>query len=337
MLSCFYELNELGIDNFVLEVSSQGVVQRRVKGLPFRVGVFTNLTQEHMETHGSFEKYHEAKLRFFTEASPAAARLGKVFIGVVNGDSPHSKSFESCCPGPPFVYGKSLDCDVRAANIVNSVSFVHFDVASKLCRGKVSLSLPGEYNVYNALAAIGAGLSLAISSSSILDGLQSLCEVSGRLQKVGDSSYHVFVDYAHSSDALEKLLECSVEMAQSTGGRVILVFGCGGDRDRTKRPRMGSVANMYSDIVYITSDNPRTEDPHTIISEILSGIVEEKAQIKVESDRRSAIEHAIEECSPSDIVVIAGKGHEDYQILGTERIHFDDREIAQMALEKKAL
>jgi UDP-N-acetylmuramyl-tripeptide synthetase len=334
LLSIFQELFAYGIDNFVIEVSSQGVVQKRVRGIPFRVGVFTNLTPEHMETHGSFEAYRDAKLRFFIEAAPAAAKIGKVFIGVVNGESPHFKSFEEACPGPPFIYGIEPRCDVRASGIVSSLFSVKFNIMSSVCKGKVSVSIPGRHNVFNALAAASAGMALGIPASSILKGLESLQVVSGRMERISSDERNVFIDYAHTSDALKEVLLSGREMASQSSGKLILVFGCGGDRDNTKRPRMGKIANELADVVYITSDNPRTEDPHLIIQNILSGIEGEIAQIVVEADRGLAIERAVIESSKEDIVIVAGKGHEDYQIFGNERIFFDDSQVALKAIEK---
>ena len=198
----------------------------------------------------------------------------------------------------------------------------------------MSVPIPGKHNVFNALAAVSAGMALALTSKSIMKGLEGLEVVSGRMERISSTERNVFIDYAHTSDALTQLLLSGREIASQSGGKLVVVFGCGGDRDNTKRSRMGKIANELADKVYITSDNPRTEDPHLIIQDILSGIKEQQAEVIIEADRGLAIEKAVVESLQNDIVIIAGKGHEDYQVLGSERIDFDDSKEALKALGK---
>ena len=325
LLQLFKDLAAEGCKHFALEVSSQGVVQRRVANIPFRVGVFTNLTPEHMETHGDFNSYHEAKLDFFREAAPAALQYGTPFVGVVYGDSPHSESFVDACPGPPFLFGTSLKCDVRATEIKATVDGSSFFMNAPSTNRWLDLPLPGRHNVLNGLAAAAVGFALGLTPKTIADGLASVQTVQGRLQRVHSDIRKVFVDYAHTSDALAKLLSSCKEMVSTSQGRLVLVFGCGGDRDKTKRPRMGKTAAESADLYYVTSDNPRSEDPMAIIEDILAGMDErQRKQAIIVPDRKMAIKRAIIESGENDIVVIAGKGHEDYQIIGDKVIDFDD-------------
>ena len=325
LLQLFKDLAADGCKHFALEVSSQGVVQRRVANIPFRVGVFTNLTPEHMETHGDFQSYHDAKLSFFKEAAPAALQYGTPFVGVVFGDSPHTESFVDACPGPPFLYGTSLKCDVRATEVKATVDGSKFYMNAPTSNRWVELPLPGRHNVLNGLAAASVGFALGLTPKTIVDGLASVHTVQGRLQRVQSEKRKVFIDYAHTSDALDKLLKSCKEMALAAEGKLVVVFGCGGDRDKTKRPRMGKTAAETADLCYVTSDNPRSEDPLAIIDDILHGMedLQRKAAVIV-PDRLEAIKRAILESDEKDIVVIAGKGHEDYQIIGDKVIDFDD-------------
>ncbi len=335
LMQLFKDLESEGCRHFALEVSSQGVVQRRVANLPFRVGVFTNLTPEHMETHGDFETYHQAKLAFFQEAGPAALQFGMPFVGVVCADSPYADSFVEACPGPPFLFGTSLKSDVRATEITVRVDGSRFFMASPMTNRWVDLGLAGRHNVLNALAAAAVGFGLGLTPKTIADGLASTDIVQGRLQRVPSETRQVFIDYAHTSDAMTKLLESCREMAKSSGGRLIVVFGCGGDRDKTKRPRMGKTASELADVCYVTSDNPRSEDPMMIIDGILSGMADNgRKKAIVVPDRRQAIERAIQENKKEDIIVIAGKGHEDYQIIGEKVIDFDDYEEAARVVKE---
>ena len=334
LMNILKSLSREGTHHFVLEVSSQGVVQRRVANLPFRVAVFTNITPEHMECHGDFQTYLEAKLSFFKEAVPAALEMGRPFLGIVYGESPQAKDFIDACPGPPFLFGFAPHCDIRASELSMNAQGTAFTLNSPRGRLALRLGLPGKHNVLNALAAVGVAISMGISDRSISNGLENLTEVPGRLQRVPRSRM-VFIDYAHTSDALENLLLSCLEMKETDSENLILVFGCGGDRDESKRARMGGIAARLCNRCYITSDNPRSEDPMSIIEGILSGIEEEpKASIEVVLDRAEGIERALRESSPRDLIVIAGKGHENYQILGDKVVEFDDLLCAQELLKE---
>jgi len=335
LLQLFTELDAAGCRHVALEVSSQGVVQRRVAGIPFRVGVFTNLTPEHLETHGSFEAYHQAKLAFFREAAPAALKFGTPFVGVVNGEAPVAASFVEACPGPPFLFGSSLTCDVRASEVELRPDGTRFFLTGPGCNRWVDLVLPGRHNVQNALAAAAVGFALGLTPMTIADGLSALTSVHGRLERVPGTSRRVFVDYAHTSDGLKTLLESCREMLIGRPGELLVVFGCGGDRDRTKRPRMGRAAAELADRVWITSDNPRSEVPGAIIEEILQGVPAElRHKVTVDADRRRAIEAAVRAAAPDAMVVVAGKGHEDYQIVGDRVFDFDDVAEAARVIEE---
>lgn len=328
-------LDEEGCRHVALEVSSQGVVQRRVAGLPFRVGVFTNLTPEHMETHGSFEAYREAKVRFFREAGPAAEAFGRPFTAVVGGDDPSASFVAAACPETPLSFGLGEGCDVRADELRVAGEGSQFFLAGPAGKTHVRFGMPGRINVLNALAAAAVGLALGFSGDVIAAGLVHPPVVPGRLQRVPGRSRRVYVDYAHTSDALEKLLVSAREMVPHDG-RLVVVFGCGGDRDATKRPRMGAVAARLADSVVVTSDNPRSEEPRAIVDQILAGVAPEAVhRVIVEVDRRRAIEGAVRAAEPADLILLAGKGHEDYQLVAGTTHPFDD--VAEAARVVKEL
>ncbi len=309
----------------VLEVSSHALAQGRVRECPFEVAVFTNLTQDHLDYHTDLEAYFRAKALLFS----AEYLQGRA---VVNLDDPHSPQLlAQVPPARCWTYSTRQPADLWTQNLTYGPEGVTGTLHTPM--GVVPLRSPlvGQFNVANVLAAVGAALHLGVSLETIAQALPAFGGVPGRMERVGvpgQEAITVIVDYAHTPDSLENLLRATRPFI---AGDLICVFGCGGDRDRTKRPRMGEIAARLSDRVYVTSDNPRTEEPPRILQEILAGI---PASVKpvVEVDRRRAIQQAIQAARPGDGVVVAGKGHEDYQILGTTKIHFDDREEARAAL-----
>ncbi|MGF1480780.1 MAG: UDP-N-acetylmuramoyl-L-alanyl-D-glutamate--2,6-diaminopimelate ligase [Cyanophyceae cyanobacterium] len=309
----------------VMEVSSHALSQGRVKGCQFEVGVFTNLTQDHLDFHKDMEVYFAAKSLLFS----AEYLQGR---GIINVDDPYGRRLLTTLP-PERVWGYSVSdssADLYTSNLTYEPTGVSGTMHTP--RGEASFTSPlvGQFNLANLLAAAGACLHVGIDLATIVTALPQFKGVPGRMERVQideTQDISVIVDYAHTPDSLENMLQAARPFIS---GRTICVFGCGGDRDRTKRPLMGKIA-AQADVAVVTSDNPRTEDPERIIQDILAGIPQSAEPI-VMSDRAQAIHTAIRDAQPGDGVLIAGKGHEDYQILGTEKIHFDDREQARIAL-----
>ncbi|SJZ82741.1 UDP-N-acetylmuramoylalanyl-D-glutamate--2,6-diaminopimelate ligase [Cetobacterium ceti] len=296
---------EAGLEYLVMEVSSHALKIGRVKMLDFDCAVFTNLTPEHLDFHHNMEEYYSAKEILFK-------KLKKDGKAVINIDDIYGERLYKTYGGLSYSLEKNAD------------------LTQKDLEGK-KLRVLGKYNLYNLLGAMGAGKVLGIDHDKIIDTIEHVHTAPGRFEPVkGDQDFLVVVDYAHTGDALENILKSINEIKK---GRVITVFGCGGDRDNSKRPVMAKIAEKYSDIVVATSDNPRTEDPEKILSEVVNGF--EKNNHIVEIDRKKAIFKAIELAKKDDTVLIAGKGHENYQILGRTKIHFDDREVAREAILKK--
>jgi UDP-N-acetylmuramoyl-L-alanyl-D-glutamate--2,6-diaminopimelate ligase len=321
------EMVREGKDHLVMEVSSHALDQRRTSGVEFRVGVFTNLTGDHLDYHKTMEQYGRAKRLLFEQLPPHGA-------AVINRDDPAGAQMAEGTPARVVWYGLSPAADVWARIERIDAAGTRFVLMHDGGEIPVTTPLIGRHNVYNCLAAAGACASLGVSPSDIAAGLGSVARVPGRMERVGvPASYQVFVDYAHTDDAMEKALSSIRPLA---GRELIVVFGCGGDRDRTKRPRMGRVAAKLADRVFVTSDNPRSEKPEAIIEEILAGMDESaRAKTLVEPDRRAAIESAVASAAPGDIIVIAGKGHETYQIIAQRRIHFDDAEVAADCMRRR--
>jgi len=307
-----------GMDAVVMEASSHALELKRVDEIAFDVGVFTNLTQDHLDFHKGMEGYLAAKTKLFES-------LGTNTYAVVNADDMASEHLTRNTKAKVITYAVKSDADLKVIDYRSTPEGLTFRV---LVFGKdevkVKLQLLGEYNLHNALAAMGVGVSQGLSLDTIKAGLEGVASVPGRFERVNcGQDYTVIVDYAHTPDALERVLTAARKL---TKGKLITVFGCGGDRDKTKRPIMGNVATNLSDYAIVTSDNPRTEDPMQIISNILDGIKD--GQYEVIADRKSAIQKAIEIAEKGDFIVVAGKGHENYQIIGKEKIHFDDKEVA---------
>lgn len=316
------------------EVSSHALVLRRTAGCEFDVGVFTNLTQDHLDFHHTMEEYFRAKALLFTEYPRSS---GKPFTGVINVDDAYGRRLAELADGTVLTYGIESPADLRATAIRGTARGLQYQLETAEGIFPVSLRLGGLFNVYNSLAAIGAARALGISWDTLLSALAVAAGVPGRFESVEvedvAQDFSVIVDYAHSPDGLENVLRSARALNPR---RVLAVFGCGGDRDRTKRPIMGRIAAELSDRVIVTSDNPRSEDPEAILAEILTGIpVERLEAVEAEVDRRAAIRRAVQLAEPGDLVVIAGKGHETYQIFAHETVHFDDREEARAAIHAR--
>ncbi|MBM4054312.1 MAG: UDP-N-acetylmuramoyl-L-alanyl-D-glutamate--2,6-diaminopimelate ligase [Planctomycetes bacterium] len=306
-----------------VEVSSHALSQHRMDGVRFRSAIFTNLSAEHLDYHENIKKYREEKVKL-------VRGLDKDAFAVLNADHNTSKYFEKNTVAQIVWYGiKKESADVRAEIIDMSVEGTRFLLISPWGKTVVNLKLIGKHNVYNALAAAANGFCLGFDIEIIKKGLESLANIPGRLEKLEyGQEFDVFIDFAHTHHALQVVLNT---LRSITAGRIILVFGCGGDRDRKKRAKMGHIAEKYSDLFWITNDNPRSEDPAGIINEIQKGI-RGNSCYKVQQDRKVAIEEALSEAKKGDVVVIAGKGHERCQILKHTVIPFDDREVVKQVL-----
>ncbi len=312
----------------VMEVSSHALAQDRVWGCQFEAAAFTNLTQDHLDYHRDLEDYFAAKAKLFT---PAYLK-GKA---IINGDDPFGQRLaQQLPPEQVWTYGLGEGVDFRAVDLTYRVNGVTGTLYTPIGSGRLESPLVGQFNVANVLGAIAMGAVVGLPLEAMLKALPNFAGVPGRMEQVRldpEQDITVLVDYAHTPDSLENLLRAARPFIP---GQLICVFGCGGDRDRTKRPQMGAIAARLADQVVVTSDNPRTEDPQRILDDILAGIPPQTS-LMVEADRRAAITAAILGAKPGDGVVIAGKGHEDYQILGTEKVHFDDREEARAALQQR--
>jgi UDP-N-acetylmuramoyl-L-alanyl-D-glutamate--2,6-diaminopimelate ligase len=323
------EAREAGSTACAMEVSSHALDQGRAEGLPFRAGVLTNLASDHLDYHRTPDAYFEAKARLFSSLSPDA-------VAVLNCDDPAFSRFAGRSRGRLLSYGLAEGADVRASKVALAADGTTFRLDAPDGRNlRVATPLVGRHNVSNFLAAVAAATALGVPAATAAAGASTLEGVRGRLERVESAGdLHVFVDYAHTEDALRQVLGFL-----RTVGAVPLtcVFGCGGDRDRTKRPRMGAVAADLSDRVVVTSDNPRTEDPLAILREIEAGIpASARAKTTTEPDRRQAIRRAVLEAPEGSTVLVAGKGHEDYQIVGTTKLPFDDVAEAREALALRA-
>lgn len=313
-----------GCSYCVMEVSSHASVLNRIAGLEFEVGGFTNLTQDHLDFHKTFKEYYKAKFKFIEYANNH----------VINVDDKYGRDMiKDLELKDKYSYTYGIDNGMfRASNVELTASGSSFNLLIEgVNRGKFTIHIPGVYNVYNALGVIAMLNVCGIDVSTMRDGFETMKSVDGRCEKV----YHeklkstVVVDYAHTPDGLDNILKTMREVVK---GKLITVFGCGGNRDKTKRPLMGEVASKYSDFVVVTSDNPRFENPTDIIKDIMAGMSGEYIMLE---DRRCAIEYAIQLAEQDDIVVIAGKGHEDYQIIRDEKVHFSDKEVVVEFFDKK--
>ena len=324
-------IRDNGCPGVVLEVSSQGLEQGRGEAIAFDVAVFTNLSQDHLDYHGSMEKYFASKRLLFE--SVASDLAGKKPTAVVNRDDFHGEILarEYADRVNLITYGFGVDCDFKAGNVKQTSQGAHFQLYAKDKSYLVRLPLIGRFNVYNALAALASAAALRISMREAVAALASVPQVPGRMECVGSvDGATVFVDYAHTPDALDNVCRTLRELDPR---RLITVFGCGGDRDREKRPLMGKAASQHSDFCVVTSDNPRSEDPDGIIADIergMSGSIYERVV-----NRADAIQAAVQEARGGDVVLIAGKGHESYQEFSDGRISFDDRKQTRAAMDAR--
>ncbi len=338
------EMRTAGATHAIMEVSSHALDLRRVDRVSFDVGIFTNLTQDHLDYHRDLETYFAAKSRLFLEILGNGG--GPRGLAVINLDDPRGRRLWTQVPGPVLTYGHHFESQVRVIRADFSREGITARLATPWGDVAVSSHLLGPFNLANLLAASAAGLGLGLSPGEVAAGIASLRGVPGRLERFGPpGGPHVLVDYAHTPDALASVLGA---LKSLNFNRLLTVFGCGGDRDRSKRPLMGLAAAEGSDLVIVTSDNPRTEDPLGIISDIEGGLAEAGCSplslaaarrgelgYLVVPDRREAIRLAVSLAQPGDGVLVAGKGHEDYQIWGTEKIHFDDRQEVREALRDR--
>ena len=348
------KMSRVGVKAVTMEVSSHALVQERVRGLDFDVGVFTNLSRDHLDYHRDMDDYFFAKSRLFTDYLRVSAKRNKA--AVIYADDPRGRELIAKLGGENldvWSYGEGRQWDIHPLSVESDVAGLRGKIRAKNRTLEFASPLIGAANLQNIMAASGVGLALGLGTDEVAQGIGQLRAVPGRLEKVAnDLGVTILVDYAHTPDALDKVLGA---VRPVTPGKLITVFGCGGDRDRGKRPLMGEIAARLSDVVIVTSDNPRTEDPLAIVNEVEAGVrktglrkfrvskretldsgPETERGYCVEADRRAAIGIALRSASPGDSVVIAGKGHEDYQILGTKKIHIDDREVAREELERRA-
>ena len=335
---------EEAVSHVIMEVTSHALHQHRIEGCHFDIGVFTNCTPDHLDYHKTMDHYFASKTSLFTHFLRKSLKPRS--LSLINLDDPKGRLLWEKLYVPKMSYGLKGERNISAKDILSSLNGLSAMVITP--RGNFPFSSPllGEFNLYNILASVGIGLALKMDLEEVQGGIEALGGVLGRVERVdNEKGFHIFVDYAHTPDALERILKTMAGLKER--GRLITVFGCGGDRDRGKRPLMGAIAGRYSDLAVITSDNPRTEDPGTIIREIEEGMktesvhevdrealpreFKEKGYVKV-LERREGIRLAINLAKPDDVVMIAGKGHEDYQIIGRKRFSFDDRREVSEAL-----
>lgn len=317
----FNEMVQKEVDSVVMEVSSHALELHRVALSDFNIGVFTNLSKDHLDFHETYENYLNAKVKLFKMCKK----------GLVNIDNEYGKEVLKKAECEVYTMGIDNEADIRAVDIVKHPDKVEFKVITPWFTGDVEVNIPGKFSVYNALAAIGSCSLIGIPFEFIKMGLKKVV-VPGRAEVVNiNKDYTVIIDYAHSPDSLENILTTIKEYAK---GRVVCVFGCGGDRDRSKRADMGRISGELADFTIITSDNPRTEDPEKIIEDIEKGIKDTKSEYIKIVDRREAIEYALLNAKAEDVILLAGKGHETYIILKDKTIHFDEREVVKEILKE---
>ncbi|SER63890.1 UDP-N-acetylmuramoyl-L-alanyl-D-glutamate--2,6-diaminopimelate ligase [Salipaludibacillus aurantiacus] len=326
----FSDMATEGVEAVTMEVSSHALELGRVHGVDFNVGVFTNLTQDHLDYHKTMDNYARAKGLLFSQLGNGY-KENHQNIAVLNIDDPYFDLIETMTAVPIITYGMDEKADFRATEVNIHESGTDF----QLCMGNriypVQLKMTGRFSVYNALAAAAASYASGVPIQTIQESLAAIQGVAGRFEKVDtDASVHVIVDYAHTPDSLENVLETVREFAK---GKVSVVVGCGGDRDRTKRPKMAAIAEKLSDYVYLTSDNPRSEDPEEILNEMKSGMAHNNYSMIL--SRKEAIFEAVKNAEEDEVILIAGKGHETYQIIGDQTFDFDDRLVAKEALKER--
>jgi len=317
----FKKMSDAKVDYCIMEVSSHALDLDRVYGCRFHAGAFTNLTQDHLDFHKTMDNYALAKSKLFAMSDNA----------VINADDMYCQTMTSKAKGNIITYSSSDDAILKAENINLSAKGVSFTLSGE----EIFLGIPGEFSVYNALCAIGMALSCDVNIEDIKQALLTAHGVKGRAEVVKtNTDYTVLIDYAHTPDGIENILKTVKGFAK---GRTVIVFGCGGDRDNTKRPIMGKIAGEIADFCIVTSDNPRSEDPMRIISMVEEGVKQSGAEYVVIESRYNAIEYALLNAKKDDVIVLAGKGHETYQILNSGTIHFDEREVIKEILEKNGI
>ena len=315
----FYMMKMAGCDVCVMEVSSQALAQKRTYGINFNIGVFTNLSREHLDYHGTMEDYAKAKALLMKNSD----------VSVINSDDDWAQFMKENAKGKVVTYGINSQSDLKAENIKLDFDKVEYSLTSNGESFDIVYNVIGRFSVYNSLAALAVGITMKADMKRAVKAVAETGNVKGRVEKIKNSrGINVLIDFAHTPDSLKNVLKTVKDIYDK---RLITVFGCGGDRDKSKRAVMGMIACEYSDLVYVTSDNPRTENPDKIIDDIVKDL-DEGSYIRI-TDRTQAIKAALAEAKEGDTVLIAGKGHEKYQILGKEKIHFDEREIVKQILE----
>lgn len=310
------QMKDENVDVVIMEVSSHSLDQRRVHGISYDVGCFTNLTQDHLDYHKTFENYFAAKKRLFAQSKKA----------VLNIDDPYAEKMLDGVDIPALTIGVREKADITASEIDITTRGVQFDFNYRNVTSRFNVPIPGLFSVFNAMCAAGIAVSLGWTLDSIKYGLEHMVSVSGRLEPLptGKNEFTVLLDYAHTPDALENLLKTVRGFAT---GRVVTLFGCGGDRDHAKRPIMGEIAGRFSDFAIVTSDNPRSEDPMSIIEAVEDGVKKSGCEYIIIENRRDAIEYALKNAKKNDVIILAGKGHENYQEINGGKHHFDEKEI----------
>ncbi len=316
-------LADLGIEYCVMEVSSHALDQGRLDGINFSAGIFTNLTQDHLDYHKTMEDYFKAKSLLFAGLPSDAA-------AIINADDVYGRQLVPMCRGSIVTYAINHAADVRAQNITYHLNGSTCDIVFASGKVRINTHFIGKYNIYNILAAFAWGVSQGLGAEIIRQGIEHVSHVPGRLEPVNNKrGFFIFIDYAHTEDGLLNVLKA---LRAVSSKKIILVFGCGGDRDRTKRPKMARAACLFADHTFVTSDNPRSEDPQAIINEVVKGFTKDNYETCV--DRREAIGRALALAQKDQIVLIAGKGHEDYQVFKDHTIAFNEREIIEDFLRK---
>ena len=329
------QMVDAGVTHCIMEVSSHALALGRTAGVEYDTAVFTNLTQDHLDFHKTFDNYLAAKAKLFKQVS-ASYQVKEGKGAVINVDDAYGQSIVDVTTSPMITYSTEGKGSMNASDLTVTAKSSQFTLNYDGKSYPISTKIAGMFNVYNTLAAVGATLYEGLSMEEIVKGLATFTAVPGRFELIEEGQdFAVVVDYAHTPDGLENILQTAKKIVEN---RILVVFGCGGDRDATKRPIMGRIAVQFGDRVFVTSDNPRTEDPVQIVKDVEVGVREglhDDVTYEVIVDRREAIHKAIAEATTGDVVIIAGKGHEDYQILKDETIHFDDREVAREALKER--
>lgn len=329
------QMVDAGVTHCIMEVSSHALALGRTAGVEYDTAVFTNLTQDHLDFHKTFDNYLAAKAKLFKQVS-ASYQVKEGKGAVINVDDAYGQAIVDVTTSPMITYSTEGKGSMNASDLTVTAKSSQFTLNYDGKSYPIFTKIAGMFNVYNTLAAVGATLYEGLSMEEIVKGLATFTAVPGRFELIEEGQdFAVVVDYAHTPDGLENILQTAKKIVDN---RILVVFGCGGDRDATKRPIMGRIAAQFGDRVFVTSDNPRTEDPVQIIKDVEVGVREglhDSVTYEVIVDRREAIHKAIAEATTGDVVIIAGKGHEDYQILKDETIHFDDREVAREALKER--